>query len=117
MEIAPDPVGNSQKVPLVVLVSKETVSYGEVFSGILQDMGRAKLVGQRTAGRVETLRGHIFPDGSTAWIAEERFDPINSHADWKSGLKPDAEVVADWDTFTLETDPGIAVAVKILGHR
>jgi carboxyl-terminal processing protease len=117
LEITADPVGNSQKVPLVVLISKETVSYGEVFSGILRDMGRAKLVGQRTAGRVETLRGHIFLDGSTAWIAEERFDPIHSHADWKSGLAPDLEVIADWDTFTLETDPGVAAAVKLLGHK
>src|SRR6185503_19259107 len=84
LEINADPVGNSQKIPLAILISKETVSYGEVFSGIMRDMGRAKLVGQRSAGRVETLRGHIFLDGSTAWIAEERFDPINSHADWKS---------------------------------
>jgi carboxyl-terminal processing protease len=117
MEITANPIGNSQKVPLVILVSKETVSYGEIFSGILQDMGRAKLAGQRTAGRVETLRGHIFIEGSIAWIAEERFDPVNSHADWKSGLKPDAEVVADWDTFTLDNDPGVAVAMKLLGHR
>jgi carboxyl-terminal processing protease len=117
LEITPDPVGSSQKVPLVVLVSKETVSYGEVFSGILQDMGRAKVVGQRTRGRVETLRGHVFLDGSTAWIAEERFDPISSHADWKSGIQPDAEVVADWDTFTLENDPGVAMAGKLLGHK
>ena len=118
LEISANPINNSQKVPLVILVSKETVSYGEVFSGVLQDVGRARIVGQRTAGHVETLHGHNFPDGSRAWIAQERFDPINSHADWKrSGVKPDLEVFADWDTFTFDNDPAVAAAVKLFTHE
>ena len=118
LEIAADPVGNSQKVPLVVLVSKSTVSYGEIFAGILQDTGRARILGQTTAGRVETLHGYTFADGSQAWLAQERFDPIHSHADWeRRGIQPDVEVHADWDTFTFENDPALAAAVKSLGHR
>ena len=54
LEITGNPIGNSQTVPLVVLVSKDTVSYGEIFSGVLQDIGRARIVGQATSGRVET---------------------------------------------------------------
>jgi carboxyl-terminal processing protease len=117
LEITADPVNNSLTVPLVILVSEETVSFGEIFSGLLQDIGRAKLAGQTTLGNVETLSGYSFSDGSRAWLARERFDPPVSHADWeKDGIHPDLEAHADWDTFTFENDPGIAAALKLLGH-
>jgi len=115
MEIQAKPVHNSQSVPLVVLIGKDTVSYAEVFSGVLQDLGRAKIVGQPSRGNVETLRGHNFPDGSQAWIAQESFQPIRSKVGWeKNGVKPDVEAHAEWDTFTFETDPGVTAAVKLL---
>src|SRR5574341_1252867 len=92
-------------------LEEDTVSFGEIFSGALQDTGRAKIVGQTTLGNVETLHGYTFDDGSRAWIAEERFDPLVSHADWeKDGIKPDVEAYADWDTFTFENDPSLAAA-------
>lgn len=115
LEIPAKPVRNSQKVPLVVLISKDTASYAEVFSGVLQDLGRAKIVGQTSKGNVETLRGHNFADGSQAWIAQERFEPIRSRVSWeKRGVKPDVEAHAEWDTFTFENDPGVAAAVRSL---
>jgi len=118
LEITPDPVHNSQTVPLVILVSKNTVSYAEVFSGALQDTGRARLVGQTTKGNVETLHAVTFADGSKLWIAAERFDPRVSHANWENqGVKPDVEALADWDTFTFANDPGVAAAVRLLGYK
>ena len=111
-------VHNFAKVPLVILVSKNTVSYGEVFAGALRDIGRAKVVGQTTAGRVETLHGYTFADGSKAWIAKERFDPINSHTDWQAGgVWPDVEAHAEWDEFTFENDPALVVALKLLPRQ
>ena len=118
LEVKPDPVGDSQKIPLVILVSKDTVSYGEVFAGILQDLHRAKVVGTATAGRVETLRGYNFLDGSRAWIAQEGFQTANSRAGWrKSGVKPDVEITGDWDTFTFENDPGVAAALMLFSTK
>jgi len=118
LEITANPIGNSQTVPLAILVSKETVSFGEVFSGVLQDIGRARIVGQATAGHVETLHGFTFADGSRAWIAQERFRPINSTTDRRrKGVKPDVEAYADWDTFTFENDQAVAAAVKLLDHK
>lgn len=118
LSVVADPIGNSQSVPLVVLVSNNTISYGEVFAGILQDIGRAKLVGQKTQGNVETLRAQILPDGSRALIAQERFEPVRSRANWeKNGVKPNVEAAADWDTFTVEDDPGIAAALKLLDRK
>jgi len=116
--ISANPIENSQTVPLVVLVGEDTVSFGEIFSGILQDESRAKIVGQTTLGNVETLHGYNFSDGSRAWIAQERFDPAKSHADWeKTGIIPDVQAFADWDTFTFETDPSIKAALDIFGHK
>jgi carboxyl-terminal processing protease len=112
-----NPIHNSQSVPLVILIGEDTVSFGEIFSGALQDIGRARLVGQTTLGNVETLHGYRFDDGSRVWIAEERFDPLVSDADWEQdGVRPDVEAYADWDTFTFENDPSVAAAVALLGH-
>lgn len=118
LTITANPVENSQDVPLVVLVGEDTVSFGEIFSGALQDIGRAKIVGQTTLGNVETLAGYNFDDGSQAWIATERFDPLNSHANWEEdGIVPDMEAYADWDTFTFENDPSVAAALELLEHQ
>jgi hypothetical protein len=48
---------------------------------------------------------------------KKKFDPANSHADWKKGVKPDREVIADWDTFTFGTDPAVAAALRLLGYK
>ncbi len=118
LEIFANPVHNSQKVPLVILVSKKTVSYGEVFAGVLQDIGRAKLVGQTTAGRVETLFPYFFIDSARVYIAKESFDPIRSNTNWQGiGVKPDVEAHADWDEFTFENDPALAAALKIIPKK
>lgn len=116
--IYPEPIFNSQDVPLVVLVGEGSVSYGEIFSGMLQNTGRAKIAGQTTLGNVEVLLAHYFDDGSRVWLAEERFAPVNPTADWeKQGIVPDLEAYADWDTFTFDNDPGIAGALTLLGRK
>jgi carboxyl-terminal processing protease len=115
LDIVAAPIKNSQEVPLVILVSNNTVSYGEVFAGALQDVGRAKVVGQTTSGRVETLHGYNLSDGSRAWIANESFDPIKSHINWQGrGVRPDVEVLAEWDQFNFENDPALVFALKLL---
>jgi carboxyl-terminal processing protease len=117
-EVRADPFMNYQKLPMVVLVGEGTVSFGEIFAGILQNTGRAKIAGQTTLGNVEVLLEYGFEDGSRIWIASERFKPPVSDADWeKTGIIPDLEAFADWDTFTFETDPGIAAALTLLNHR
>jgi carboxyl-terminal processing protease len=118
LTVTADPVNNSQRVPLIILVGEDTVSFGEIFSGALRDTGRAKIIGQTTLGNVEILHGYSFSDGSRLWVAEERFDPLVSHADWeKTGITPDVMANADWDTFTFNNDPAIAAALTLWGKR
>jgi len=107
-------VGGSQQVPLAVLVGRETASFAEIFSGVLREAGRAYIVGRTTPGNIETVYGYDFEDGSRAWIAQETFRPP-SGADWEdTGIVPDVEVPLDWDEFTVEDDPQLEAALRLL---
>ena len=107
-------ISGSQKIPLVVLIGIDTVSYGEIMSGVLKDNGRAYLIGETTAGNVETLWGYEFPDGSRAWIAHESFRPFNyPEDDWEAnGVMPHLMVVTNWDEITINHDPAVKAALS-----
>lgn len=118
LTIRANPIHNSQTVPLVVMVSKDTVSFGEIFAGVLRDARGAKISGETSLGNVELLHGHDFDDGSEMWIASETFDSAFSDDDWeRDGIIPDIHAYAEWDTFYFETDPSIAAALELLGHK
>ncbi len=106
----------SQEVPLVVLIGKDTVSFGEIFAGIFQDNARAYLIGDTTLGNVEILWGYDFRDGSRAWIAHDTFRPANHpNQDWeKTGIAPDLLIPTEWDEVILETDPAVMAALEYL---
>lgn len=114
-----DPIENSQKIPIVVIVSKDTVSYGEIFAGIMRDSRGAKITGESSLGNVELLHGFDFDDGSQMWLAAEKFVPEHSpKANWEdTGIVPDVPAFADWDTITFENDPSVVEAVTLLGHK
>lgn len=115
--ITANPIQNSQTVPLVIMVSEDTVSFGEIFSGVLRDARNAKIVGETSLGNVEVLHGYNFNDGSMMWIAAETFDSDFSDDDWEqTGIVPDVQASAGWDTFYFETDPAISAALELLGH-
>ena len=104
----------STQVPLVVLVGQGTMSFGEVFAGVLQSSGRATLLGMVTDGNVETLWGYDFEDGSRAWIAHDTFVPAKDRdADWeKTGIIPDLIISFDWGDFVFQDDPVIRAALE-----
>lgn len=110
---------NSEEIPLVVLIGPETVSFGEIFSGILKDTQRAYLVGEQTMGNIEILWGYEFADGSKAWIAHDTFRPVNNpNQDWeKTGIIPDLIVPVEWDEFSVEDDPAVQAALDYFDYR
>ncbi len=118
LEIDANEIQNSQTVPLIVMVSKDTVSFGEIFAGVMKDSGRARIVGETSLGNVEVLRGFDFEDGSQVWLASETFHSAFSNANWEeTGIVPDVQAFAAWDTFYFDTDPSIAAAIGVLGHQ
>ncbi len=118
LDITANEIQNSQTVPLIVMVSQDTVSFGEIFAGVMKDSGRAKIVGETSLGNVEVLHGFDFEDGSEVWLAAETFHSAFSNTNWEeTGIIPDVQAFAAWDTFYFETDPSIKAAVEVLGHK
>ena len=119
LQIKINDINGSSQVPMVVLVGSETASFGEIFAGILQDMGRAYLIGKTTDGNVEILWGYDLQDGSKIWLANETFKPLN-HPDqnWeKTGIIPDLFMSGEFDEFSLENDPVVSAAIGYLSER
>jgi carboxyl-terminal processing protease len=106
-------IGGSQELPLVVLVGEGTVSFGEVFAGVLKNLGRAYLIGEQTDGNVEILSIYNLTDGSRAQIATYTFRPPNpTDENWEqTGIIPDVSVSSVWEEVTQETDPVIQAAL------
>jgi C-terminal peptidase prc len=119
MEVIGNNLYDSYTIPLVVLIGPDTASFGEIFSGVLRDAGRAHLIGEQTEGNIELLWGYDFEDGSRAWIAKETFRPANHpEQDWeREGIAPDEIITSNWDEVTLENDPVIQAALNYLDNR
>ncbi len=115
----PNYVLNSGEIPLVVLIGPNTVSFGEIFSGILKDIHRAYLIGEQTDGNIEILWGYTFDDGSRAWIAHDTFRPVNHpDHDWEqTGIIPDLTVPVTWEDYALENDPAVKAALEYFDFR
>jgi carboxyl-terminal processing protease len=112
-------INGSSQVPLVILTGSGTASFGEIFSGILHDLGRAYLIGTTTDGNVEILWGYDLEDGSKIWLANETFRPLN-HPDqnWEeTGIIPDLHISGEFDEFSLENDPVVSAAMGYLSGR
>jgi carboxyl-terminal processing protease len=116
MDIQAEPIGNSQTVPLVVLVGDGTASFGEVLSGVLQNNGRAEVVGQTTRGNVEALAPFLFDDGSRAWLAYDAFEPAGLDIGvWEeTGIVPDVVEPTRWDLITEANDPALKASLEVL---
>jgi carboxyl-terminal processing protease len=119
LQVKLNDINGSSQVPLVVLVGSGTASFGEIFAGILQDIGRAYLIGTTTDGNVEILWGYDLEDGSQLWLANETFRPLNHpDQDWeKSGIIPDLIVSGEFDQYTLDNDPAVSAAIGYMSER
>ncbi len=114
LTIRPDDINGSQEIPLVVLVGSGTASFGEIFAGVLQDSGRATIIGATTGGNVEILWGYDFDDGSRLWLANETFRPyVHPEQNWEAdGIIPDETVTGEFDEHSLENDPPVIAAIS-----
>lgn len=115
VEVRATPIHNSQSVPLVVLIGPTAVSSGELTPGILQDTGRARLVGLPTPGNVEGTAAFELADGSIVLVPVVTFVPKGAGVSWEGkGVQPDVRVEATWDVVTEEDDPVLKTALELL---
>jgi len=81
--------------PLVVLINGRVNSAAEGLAGALKRAGRARLVGETTAGNTEVVLPYCFPDGGVAMLASGVLAPIGG-ATWEGrGVAPDVAVAGE----------------------
>ncbi len=78
--------------PLVVLINGNVHSAAEGLAGALKRAGRARLVGETTAGNTEVVLPYCFPDGAVAMLASGVLAPIGAPTWEGRGVEPDVFV-------------------------
>lgn len=115
IEIVGKSIASSQDTPLAILVSGQTSGEAEAFAGLLQDLGRARVVGTPTAGKVTRVSTLTLPI-SQAQLRLPTGDYVGiKNKDWSGeGVTPDTKSEAEWEDFTAEDDPQLAQAIDAL---
>jgi carboxyl-terminal processing protease len=108
-------VAGSQTLPLVVLVGADTAGTPEIFAAALQASHRATVIGMVTHGSVLGFQTVALPDGSRLTLANSSYRTANNLDMSSKGVTPDHVIDADWDSYTLETDPVLGEALSLLG--
>ena len=121
IEITGKNVGGSQEIPLVILVGDQTRGPAESLAGLLQDLGRARIVGARTPGRTEVLANVRLPSGTMA-IAFPSGD-VRGIRDsvWHArgptpGIRPTVLIDKRFEDYTEDNDEMLAAAIRAFGR-
>jgi C-terminal processing protease CtpA/Prc len=101
-------------MPIVVLVDAQSEAEAEQAAAILQDQGRATIVGVQTSGQTHGAQTVDFPDGSLLQLVSFGFQlPDGSNLEGQ-GVTPDIEVTEDWLDYPESTDPYLLAALEVL---
>jgi C-terminal processing protease CtpA/Prc len=84
------------KIPVFLLTSIQTGSAAEGFSMFLQQSGRAKTVGSRTAGAGHMVGGFVLPGGYVLGVSVARVRNARTGKEWeRTGVLPDIEALPE----------------------
>lgn len=61
------------KIPIVILVDKNTMSAAEIFAGAMQDLDRAVLIGNQTFGKGMVQGTRVLENKSTLYVTAARY--------------------------------------------
>jgi carboxyl-terminal processing protease len=100
--------------PVAVLVDGATGSAAEIFSAVLQDHGRATIVGRKTAGAVLASWYYSLPDGGQLQLSREDYLAPKGRRLEGAGVEPDAAVTPTLAAMRAGRDEDLERAVTIL---
>jgi carboxyl-terminal processing protease len=110
-------VFSSQKVPLAVLVGRNTTGTPEIFAASLQMHQRAMVFGENTPGSVESATSYYLPDGSEIFVQTTSFVLPNGDEIGTMGVLPDVKIKTGWDQILPDSDPVLDQAVLYLDKQ
>ncbi len=101
-------------VPVVVLVDEGTEADAEQLAAILQDQGRATIVGAQTSGKTHGTTSVDFADGSLLQVVSFGFQLPAGETLEGVGVTPDVAVDADWLSYPEPEDPFLVAALEVI---
>jgi carboxyl-terminal processing protease len=115
IEIMGKSIASSQETPMVILVSEQTSGQAEAFAGMLQDLGRAQIIGKPTRGDIAQFSTATLPS-SRLRLRIPTGDYIGvKNSSWRGkGVQPNVASDTSWEEFTAEDDPQLQQAIDVL---
>lgn len=98
--------------PLAILIDPLSASTSEVFAGGLQDIGRARIFGETSAGAVLPAQLHRLPNGDLLLHAFADFRVPSGSQLEGTGVVPDVPVTLTRDQIAAVGDPVLIEAVR-----
>ena len=99
---------------VVVLVDGATGSAAEIFAAVLQEHGRAAIVGRKTAGAVLASWYHGLPDGGELQLSRQDYVTPQGRRLEKEGVEPDVKVVRTLADVRAGRDVDLEAALRVL---
>lgn len=99
---------------VVVLVGGATGSAAEIFSAVLQDHGRAKLIGRKTAGAVLASWFYGLPDGGELQLSLLDYVAPKGRRIEAAGVEPDIVVPETLQDLRTGRDRDLEEALRVL---
>ncbi|MGZ4887521.1 MAG: S41 family peptidase, partial [Candidatus Aminicenantales bacterium] len=81
-------------IPVVVWTNAATIGPAEFVAGVLQEIGKVKVLGQPTPGAVARTERYPLKDGSSIILVSGVFSLPSGRSLWGQGLNPDVTIAA-----------------------
>jgi carboxyl-terminal processing protease len=102
---------------VVVLVDGATGSAAEIFAAVLQEHGRAAIVGRKTAGAVLASWYHGLPDGGELQLSRQDYVTPKGRRLENEGVEPDVKVVRTLADVRAGRDVDLEAALRVLAKE
>ena len=114
IERAITPVENAYDGPIVILIDVLSTSCSELFSGSLQDISRAGIIGERTSGYLLIADWMELPNGDSFMYTIGQPCTSSGISIEGKGVEPDVTVELDRRSLLQGKDPQLERAVGLL---
>jgi carboxyl-terminal processing protease len=116
-EVYLEPAGDAFTGPLVVLIDVMSLSSAEEFSGAMQAIDRAVIVGERSAGICVVADWMQLPNGATFMYPTEQTQTADSTVLEGRGVIPDIEVALDRSLLLQGIDSQLEAAIGYIKNE